>query len=117
MNGQMARVAVSAGEWRQFRQAALAQGTAVSRYLGRLVREELRRRGGTRVASITDDTSEVDRALLALSDVRRSIDELDRIAGRLARSTMKAGGSWADVGSSLGIRPEAARAAYERAAK
>ncbi len=113
----MARVAISAGEWRQFRQAALVQGTAVSNYLARLVRAELRRRGDTRVASITDDTSEVDRALLALSDVRRSIDELDRIAGRLARATVKAGGSWADVGSSLGIRPDVARAAYERAAK
>jgi hypothetical protein len=44
--------------------------------------------------------------------VRASIDELDVIAGRLARSAVAHGGSWDDVGGRLRIDPQRAEAAY-----
>ena len=50
----------------------------------------------------------------ALAEVRASIDELDKIAGRLARSAVAHGASWEDVGSSLRLDADKARAAYER---
>ena len=115
--GQLARVGVSAETWQAFRQAALGRGIPVSRYLAQLVEAELRRRRGTPVEGIVPDLPDPDQALVALVEVRRSIDELDQIAGRLARSAVKHGGSWADVGSSLGLRPEDARRAYERPAR
>jgi hypothetical protein len=46
--------------------------------------------------------------------VRVSIDDLDDIAGRLARSAHELGGSWQDIGSSLGLTEDAARRAYDR---
>jgi hypothetical protein len=49
------------------------------------------------------DQAEGDQALVALAEVRASIDELDAIAGRLARSAIAEGGSWADVASPLRI--------------
>lgn len=113
-SGQLARVSVSAETWQAFRQATLVRGIPVSRYLAQLVEAELKRRRGTPVEGIAPDLPEPDQALVALAEVRKSIDELDQIAGRLARSAVKQGGSWAHVGSSLGLRPEQARRAYER---
>jgi hypothetical protein len=45
--------------------------------------------------------------------VRRSIDELDDIAGRLARSACEHGESWKDIASGLGPSQNAARRAYD----
>lgn len=109
---QLARVAVSADTWTAFRQAALAQGVSVAAYLGRLVETEVRRRAGRQVAGVSLDLAEPDQALAALAEVRASIDELDHIAGRLARAATAHGGAWADVGSSLRLSTEAARRAY-----
>jgi hypothetical protein len=79
---KVARVAVSDEQWRGFRQAGLAQGISVSTYLARLVEAELKRRRGRPVAAPADQ------AINALAEVRASIDELDKIAGRLARSAI-----------------------------
>ena len=96
-----ARVAVDQATWQAFRQAALARGIPVSTYLGKLVQRELARRGGTEVAGVDAALPQPDQALAALAAVRASIDELDDIAGRLARSATEHGGSWEDVGSSV----------------
>lgn len=112
--GHLARVGVSAETWHAFRQAALVRGMPVSRYLAQLVEAELERRRGTQLGGIAPDVPEPDQALLALAEVRKSIQELDQIAGRLARSAVRHGGSWADVGSSLKLEHQAARRAYER---
>lgn len=95
--------------WTAFRQAALAQGMSVAAYPGRLVEAEVGRRAGREVAGVSVDLAEPDQALAALAEVRASIDELDHIAGRLARAATAHGGSWADVGSSLRLSAEAAR--------
>lgn len=113
---QLARVAVSSETWTAFRQAALAQGVSVAAYLGRLVDAEVRRRAGRQVAGVSVDLAEPEQALAALAEVRASIDELDHIAGRLARSASAHGASWADVGSSLRLSGDAAQRAYERRA-
>jgi hypothetical protein len=110
---QVARVAVADEQWVAFRQAALAQGVSVSGYLGRLVDKELCRRAGRPIAGLDLDQPEPEQALGALAEVRASIDELDGIAGRLARAAAAHGASWADVASSLRMTPQAARAAYE----
>jgi hypothetical protein len=60
------------------------------------------------------DAGPRNQAMVALSAVRASIDELDDIAGRLARSAAELGGSWSDVASSLGLTEGAARRAYDR---
>lgn len=112
--GQLARVGVPAETWQQFRQVALARGVSISAYLAELVEKELERRRGTPLEGITVDMPEADQALTSLAEVRRSIDELDDIAGRLARSAIGAGGSWSDVSSSLRLKPEQAKRAYER---
>lgn len=112
--GQLARVGVPAETWKQFRQVALARGVSISAYLAELVERELKRRRSTPLEGIAVDMPEADQALTALAEVRRSIDELDDIAGRLARSAIAAGGSWADVGSSLRLRPDQAKRAFER---
>jgi hypothetical protein len=112
--GQLARVGVSAETWQAFRQVALARGISLSRYVGELVEAELRRRRGTPVEGVSVDMPEPEQALAALVHVRQSIDELDQIAGRLARSAVKHGGSWSDVGSSLRLSAQAARRAYGR---
>ena len=52
--------------------------------------------------------------LANLHAFRASIDELDDIAGRLARSANQLGGSWRDVASSLRLTEDAARRAYDR---
>jgi hypothetical protein len=105
-------VAVADEQWVVFRQAALAQGVSVSGYLGRLVERELRRRAGRHVAGISVEQLEPEQALVALAEARASIDELDAIAGRLARSAIAQGASWADVASSLRLSRGAAQAAY-----
>ena len=110
---KVARVAVSDEQWRAFRQAALAQGISVSIYLGRLVEAELSRRRGRPVAAVDPEAAPADQAVSALGEVRASIDELDKIAARLARSAIAHGASWEDVGSSLRLDPSNARAAYD----
>ncbi|MEN3285001.1 MAG: hypothetical protein V7607_6141 [Solirubrobacteraceae bacterium] len=109
-----ARIAVDAETWRAFRQAAIVRGIPVSVYLGRLVQTELGRRNATAIADVTADAEPDDQALAALGAVRASIDDLDDIAGRLARSANELGGSWRDIGSSLGLTEDAARRAYDR---
>jgi hypothetical protein len=111
-HAQVARVAVADNQWLAFRQAALAQGISVSAYLGRLVEAELSRRGGRPVQAVDPQTDVADQAVAALAEVRASIDELEAIAGRLARSAVAHGGSWADVANSLRIDADVARAAY-----
>lgn len=111
---KVARVAVSDEQWRTFRQAGLAQGISVSTYLARLVEAELKRRSGRPVAAVDPDGAPADQAVSALAEVRVSIDELDKIAGRLARSAVAHGASWEDVGSSLRLDADSAQAAYDR---
>ena len=109
-----ARIAVDDDTWRAFRQAALVRGIPVSVYLARLVEAELGRRNATQVREVASEAAPRDQAMVALSAVRASIDELDDIAGRLARSAAELGGSWSDVASSLGLAEDAARRAYDR---
>jgi hypothetical protein len=109
-----ARIAVNADTWRAFRQAALVRGIPVSAYLGKLVEAELGRRDASPVAHVPSDASPHDQTLAALTAVRSSIDELDDIAGRLARSARHLGGSWRDIASSLRLTEDAARGAYGR---
>jgi hypothetical protein len=109
-----ARIAVDADTWRAFRQAAIVRGIPVSVYLGRLVDTELGRRSATAIGDVASDDPPRDQALAALAAVRVSIDDLDDIAGRLARSATEFGGSWRDVASSLRATEDAARSAYNR---
>ena len=111
---QLARVGVSAEAWQAFRQLSLRRGLSVTAYLGKLVEGELRRHRQTNVAATPPDAPPRDAAIAALADVRRSIDELDDIAGRLARAAIAHGGAWADVGSSLRLRADVAENAYTR---
>ena len=113
-NYHVARVTVSDDAWATFRRVALAQGTPVSRYLGRLVVAELERRETRQVRRVCGKAGEVEDGLAALREVRLAIDELDAIAGRLARETANRGGRWDDIGPALGLRPDAARSAYQR---
>lgn len=113
-SAKVARVAIDDGEWRLFRQAALAQGISVSAYLGRLVEAELSRRRARPVAAIDPDAPASDQAVSGLAEVRASINELEAIAGRLARSAAAHGGSWKDIASSLRLPEDQARSAYER---
>jgi hypothetical protein len=92
----------------------LVRGIPVSVYLGKHVRSEVARRHGPSATGIALSLPEPNQALVALHAVRASIDDLDDIAGRLARSAVEHGGSWTDVGSSLKMNSETARAAYER---
>jgi hypothetical protein len=116
-NYHVARVTVSDSDWAGFRQVALAQGTPVSRYLGRLVEAELERRRPRPVRRLSGKAGDVEDGLAALREVRLAIDELDAIAGRLALETANRGGRWGDIGPALGLRPDAARSAYERPAQ
>src|SRR3954464_15085352 len=109
---QLARVGVSAETWRSFRELAVRRGLSVTAYLGKLVDAELKRHSATEVASVPADAAPRDEALAGLAAVRHSIDELDDVAGRLARSAVAHGGSWADVGSSLKLQSNAAKHAY-----
>lgn len=107
-----ARVAVDEEAWTAFRRLALERGFSISAYLGRLVTAELKRRKALHLESVRADAPELEQALGGLTAVRASIDELDVIASRLARSAVAHGGSWDDVGSSLRIDPGQAEAAY-----
>ncbi|HTE61790.1 MAG TPA: hypothetical protein VK631_15665, partial [Solirubrobacteraceae bacterium] len=69
-------------------------------------------REGRNVAGVSLAAPEPDQALAALAEVRASIDELDGIAGRLARSATAHGAPWKDVGSSLRMSADQARRAY-----
>ena len=113
-NYHVARVTVSDDAWATFRRVALAQGTPVSRYLGRLVEAELERRETRPVRRVSGNAGEVEDGLAALREVRLAIDELDAIAGRLARETANRGGRWDDIGPALRLRPDVARSAYQR---
>jgi hypothetical protein len=53
------------------------------------------------VAAVEPEAAPADQAINALAEVRASIDELDKIAGRLARTAVAHGASWEDIGSSL----------------
>jgi hypothetical protein len=109
---QVARIGVDDATWRSFRQAALDRELSVSGYLGRLVHAELRRRGATTAGQAPAGASEAELALAALVDTRAAIDDLDDIAGRLARSATAHGGSWRDVASSLRLTEHVARETY-----
>lgn len=109
---QVTRVAVDDATWRAFRQAALERELSVSAYLAKLVHAELRRRGSSSVGKGREDASEADVALAGLADVRQAIDDLDDIAGRLARSATLHGGTWRDVAGTLRLTERAARGAY-----
>jgi hypothetical protein len=108
-----ARIAVDADTWQAFRQAALVRGIHVSEYLGKLVRAELARRASTLPGHVSPDARDADQGLAALRAVRAAIDELDDIAGRLARSAHEHGGSWRDIASSLRLTEDAARRAFK----
>jgi hypothetical protein len=108
-----ARVAVDPDTWQAFRQAALVRGVHVSDYLAKLVKAELARRASTPPGHVSLDATEADQGLRALRAVRAAIDELDDIAGRLARSAHEHGGSWRDIASSLQLDEQATRRAYD----
>jgi len=110
----VARVTVSDDAWVAFRRVAVAQGMPVSRYLGRLVEAELERRKPRPVRRASGVAGEIEDGLAALREVRLATDELDAIAGRLARETANRGGRWGDIGLALRLRPDAARSAYQR---
>jgi hypothetical protein len=109
-----ARVAVQAETWRAFRQAALVRGIHVSEYLAKLVEAELTRRAPTPAGQVSLAASETDQGLAALRAVRAAIDELDDIAGRLARVTHEQGGSWRNIASSLRLSEDTTRRAYDK---
>jgi hypothetical protein len=109
---QVTRVGVDDEIWRAFRQLALDRGLSVSTYLATFVEAEVRRRGARVVAAGTGDSTDADKAVAALAEVRSSIDQLDAIAGRLARSATAHGASWRDVASSLRLTEAAARDVY-----
>jgi hypothetical protein len=98
----VARVTVSDEAWAAFRRVALAQGTPVSRYLGRLVEAELERRKPRPVRRVSGAADAIADGIAALREVRLAIDELDAIAGRLARETANRGGRWDDIGQHSG---------------
>ncbi len=114
--GQVSRVAIDDEGWVAFRQAALARGISVSAYLGKLVEAELKRRGGRAVTGVEPEAPADEQSIAALAEARASIDELDQIAGRLARSAVEHGGSWDDVASVLRIDRAQAQKAYGGAA-
>jgi hypothetical protein len=77
-----------------------------------LLAAQLQRHEIRPVRRVSGTASAIDNGLAALRDVRLAIDELDAIAGRLARETVKRGGRCDDVGAALRLRPDAARTAY-----
>jgi hypothetical protein len=113
---QLARVAVDDETWRRFRQVAVVRDISIAAYLGRLVERELRRRADRPIADVAPDQPSRDHALLALAEVRQAIDELDDLAGRLARTAVAHGASWRDVGSSRRLSSAVASQAFRRSA-
>ena len=89
------------------RTGTLCRGVSRPARCGQVARRERRK-----VAGVSLDAPEPNQALVALAEVRASIDQLDRIAGRLARTATAHGAPWEDVGSSLGISADQARHAY-----
>ena len=79
-----------------------------------LVEAELARRRGRPVEAVDPDAPPSDQAIAALAELRASIDELERIAGRLARSAVAHGASWADVATSLRLDSGQTQAAYAK---
>ena len=113
-SSQAARVAIANERWIEFRQAALVRRLSVAAYLGLLVEAELGRRARRPVAAVDPAEAPAEQLVAALAEVRASIDELDAIAGRLARTAISHGVSWSDVASSPRLSNAAARAAYEQ---
>jgi hypothetical protein len=109
---QLARVRVDDATWQRFRQVALLRGVSVSAYLGELVERELRRRAGRPLDAVALEQAPADQAIAALADLRLAIDELDQVAGRLARSAVAHGASCSDIASSLRLSPSQAEDAY-----
>lgn len=109
---RVTRVGVDDETWQAFRQLALLRGIPVSDYLAKLVGRELARRPESKARLVALDAPPQEQTLAALADVREAIDELDDIAGRLARSAYELGGSWQDIGRTLDIRAEQARRLY-----
>lgn len=107
---QVARVAVADEQWVAFRQVALAQGVSVSGDSSR--RSSSAARAGRSPVLTSASRSPSRRSVR--SEVRAAIDELDAIAGRLARSAISHGASWADVGSSLRLSGDAAWATHAK---
>jgi hypothetical protein len=66
------------------------------------------------VRRVSGTAAEVENGLAALREVRLAIDELDAVAGQLARGTANRGGSWEDIGAALKLRTDAAQNAYRR---
>jgi hypothetical protein len=62
-NYHVARVTVSDAAWAGFHHVALAQGTPLSRYLGRLVEAELERRETRPVRRISGKAGEIEDGL------------------------------------------------------
>lgn len=77
------------------------------------MRSEVSRRRKTSAAGIDPALPEPDQALAALEAVRVSIDELDDIAGLLARAAVAHAAGGPTSGSSLRLSAHAARSAYE----
>jgi len=86
----------------------------VSAYLAKLVHTELRRRGASTMGQVPAPAGDAELAIAALVDVRVAIEDLDNLAGRLARTATAHGGSWHDVASSLRLTERAARKAYDK---
>lgn len=87
---------------------------SVAAYLGRLVDAEVKRRSGRPVGGIDPKAPERDQALSAPEEIRASIDQLDHIAGRLARTAATYGAPWEDIGTSLRLSADQAHRAYGR---
>lgn len=100
--------------WQAFRQLALLRGIPVSDYLAKLVERELARRPESKARLVALNAPPEEQALAALSDAREALLELDDIAGRLARTALELGGSWEEIGSSLGIAADTARRQWEK---
>ena len=116
-SSRVTRVGANDETWQAFRQLALLRGISDSDYLAKLVDRELARRPETNARLVALDAPPEQQALAALTDARAALLELDDIAGRLARSAYELGGSWRDIGSSLGISEESARRFYEQPRK
>jgi hypothetical protein len=91
-NYHVARVTASDDAWATFRQVAVAQGTPVSRYLGRLVGAEIERRKTRPVRRVSGKTEAIEDGLAALREFDlRSTSSTPSRAGWLARRPTVAG--------------------------
>ena len=109
-SGHLSRLAAFVS-WLTRAARALSATVLISRPLGRgRARAPQASTGAWRLGR----RSEIEDGLAALREVRLAIDELDAIAGRLARETANRGGRWDDIGPALRLRPDVARSAYQR---